>query len=67
VTAASPPAFAAIHDAALERHGAAAVEARLATPKAADELQALPDDRYLSRMSLRVFRAGQKHELADRK
>jgi 3-methyladenine DNA glycosylase Tag len=68
VTAALPPAFAAICEAALERHGGtAAVEARLATPKSADELRALPDDRYLSQMSLRIFRAGLKHELVDRK
>jgi 3-methyladenine DNA glycosylase Tag len=67
VTAAAPPAFAAIHEGALERHGASAVEARLATPKTAGELRALPDDRYLSQMSLRIFRAGLKHELVDRK
>ena len=59
--------FATIHDAALSRHGAAALEARLPTPKTADELCAVSDDRYLSEMSRRVFRAGLKHSLVDAK
>src|SRR5947207_5856091 len=59
--------FAAISDAAFARHGAAALEARLSQPKTADELCAAPDDRYLSQMSLRVFRAGLKHSLVDAK
>lgn len=44
--------FAGILDAARVRHGAAALDARLPQPRAADELRALPDDRYLSQMSL---------------
>jgi len=59
--------FAAILDAARQRHGAAAIEARLPQPKSASELAATPDDRYLSQMSLRVFRAGLKHSLVDAK
>lgn len=59
--------FAAILDAARSRHGAAALEARLPQPKAASELTAIPDDRYLSQMSLRIFRAGLKHSLVDAK
>jgi 3-methyladenine DNA glycosylase Tag len=59
--------FATILDAALTRHGAAALEARLPQQKSADELRAVPDDRYLSQMSLRVFRAGLKHSLVDAK
>ncbi|HWB51295.1 MAG TPA: DNA-3-methyladenine glycosylase I [Stellaceae bacterium] len=59
--------FATIFDAARQRHGAAAIEARLPQPKSASELAAVPDDRYLSQMSLRVFRAGLKHSLVDAK
>ena len=59
--------FAAIYETACTRHGAAAIEARLAQPKSADELAAMPDDRYLSQMSLRIFRAGLKHSIVDAK
>ena len=59
--------FAAILDVARTRHGAAGLEARLPTPKTPDELRATPDDRYLSQMSLRVFRAGLKHSMVDAK
>ena len=59
--------FATILDAARARHGAAALEARLPTPKTPAELKATPDDRYLSQMSLRVFRAGLRHSLVDAK
>jgi 3-methyladenine DNA glycosylase Tag len=59
--------FATILDAARQRHGAAAIDARLPQPKSASELAATPDDRYLSLMSLRVFRAGLKHSLVDAK
>ncbi len=45
--------------------GEAAFEARLPVPKSPDELRAVPDDRYLSLMSLRIFRAGLKHSLVD--
>lgn len=61
------PPFAAILEAARTRHGAAALEARLPQPKTQAELKATPDDRYLSQMSLRIFRAGLKHSLVDAK
>jgi len=63
----SIPAFAPILAAARTRHGAAALEARLPKPKSAAELAATPDDRYLSDMCRRVFRAGLKHSLVDAK
>lgn len=59
--------FAAIHEAALARHGREGLETHLPVPKAQVELRAMPDARYLSTMSLRIFRAGLKHELVDRK
>lgn len=59
--------FATIHDAALTRHGAAALEARLPQPKTPTELKAAADDHYLSQMELRIFRAGLKHSLVDAK
>src|SRR5438477_11619886 len=61
------PAFARIMEAARTRLGAAALEARLPQPRSAAELKVVPDDRYLSQMSLRVFRAGLKHSLVDAK
>jgi len=63
----APIPFATILDTARTRHGAAALEARLPHPKSGSELAAIPDDRYLSQMSLRVFRAGLKHSLVDAK
>ena len=63
----SVTAFATILDAARTRHGAASLEARLPQPKTAQLLSATPDDRYLSQMSLRIFRAGLKHSLVDAK
>ena len=52
----------------LNRFGSAeALEARLPQPCSADELRALSDDRYLSLLSLRIFRAGLKHSLVDAK
>jgi len=59
--------FTTILDAARQRHGAATIEARLPHPKSASEITAVGDDRYLSQMSLRVFRAGLKHSLVDAK
>jgi 3-methyladenine DNA glycosylase Tag len=61
------PAFAPILEAARARHGAAAFEARMPHPHSAAELEAVGDDRYLSQMSLRIFRAGLKHSLVDAK
>lgn len=52
----------------LNRFGSAkALEAHLPTPKTAKQLKAIGDDRYLSTMALRVFRAGLKHSLVDAK
>jgi 3-methyladenine DNA glycosylase Tag len=60
--------FARILDAALTRLGGeAALSARLPTPKSPAELRAVGDDRYFSLMSLRIFRAGLKHDLVDSK
>ena len=47
--------------------GDAPLEELLPQPKSADELQAVGDDRYLSLMSRRIFRAGLKHAMVDRK
>ena len=58
--------FEAIEERARERVGGAqALTGRLPRPKSADELRATPDDRYLSQMSLRIFRAGLKHSVVD--
>jgi len=58
-------------DAATQKGSLAVVErmldARLLDPATTDELAAVPDDRYLSLMSLRIFRAGLKHSLVDAK
>ncbi len=61
------PSFGPILEAARARHGAAAVEALLPQPRSPAELEALGDDRCLSQMSLRIFRAGLKHSLVDAK
>ena len=61
------PPFSPILEAAQARHGAAALEARLAQPRSPAEIEALGDDRYLSQMSLRIFRAGLKHSIVDAK
>jgi 3-methyladenine DNA glycosylase Tag len=63
---AAPP-FSSILDAARTRLGARALEARLPQPRSPAELKAVSDDRYLSQMSLRIFRAGLKHSLVDAK
>jgi len=59
--------FGPILEAARTRLGAAALEARLPQPRSSAELKAVADDRYLSQMSLRIFRAGLKHSLVDAK
>jgi 3-methyladenine DNA glycosylase Tag len=59
--------FAPIYDAARTRLGAAALEARLTQPRSPAELKATTDNRYLSQMELRIFRAGLKHSLVDAK
>ena len=45
--------------------GAKSLEESLVAPNTADALRSVADDRYLSLMSLRVFRAGLKHSLVD--
>jgi 3-methyladenine DNA glycosylase Tag len=58
--------FEAIEERARDRSGGMqALSARLPRPKSAEELGAVGDDRYLSLMSLRIFRAGLKHSLVD--
>ena len=47
--------------------GADKLAAILPTPKSPAQLASVTDDRYLSTMSLRVFRAGLKHSLVDGK
>ena len=60
--------FAEFLDRALSKAGSAsALEALMPEPKSEDELRALPDDRCLSQLCLRVFRAGLKHSLVDAK
>ena len=57
-----------LHEYCLNRFGSAeTLEARLPQPRTADELRALSDDRYLSLLSLWIFRAGLKHSLVDAK
>ncbi len=52
----------------LNRFGSAkALEALLPVPKTPKQLASIGDDRYLSTMALRVFRAGLKHSLVDAK
>ncbi|WP_374438795.1 DNA-3-methyladenine glycosylase I [Pseudomonas panipatensis] len=57
-----------LYEYCLNRFGSKeALEARLPVPKTPAELCALSDDRYLSLISLRIFRAGLKHSLVDAK
>ena len=51
--------------AVLHRGGETAVEANLPEVRSPDELRALGDDRYLSEISRRIFRAGLKHSMVD--
>jgi 3-methyladenine DNA glycosylase Tag len=60
-------AFGKIRKAAEKRLGADGLAARLPEVKSAAQLKKLGDDRYLSLMSLRIFRAGLKHEMVDAK
>lgn len=64
--------FNAIYQDAVAQKGSQAtlnalLNDRLQTPASSEELAAIPDDRYLSMMSLRIFRAGLKHSLVDAK
>ncbi len=57
-----------LHEFCLNRFGSLqALEERLPVPAQADRLRSLTDDRYLSLMALRIFRAGLKHSLVDAK
>ncbi|WP_207885096.1 DNA-3-methyladenine glycosylase I [Pseudomonas sp. 30_B] len=57
-----------LYEYCLNRFGSVeALEARLPQAKSAAELAAVSDDRYLSLISLRIFRAGLKHSLVDAK
>jgi 3-methyladenine DNA glycosylase Tag len=58
-------AFAPILEAARTRLSAGVLETRLTKPRSAAELKAMSDDRYLSQLELRIFRAGLKHSLVD--
>ncbi|WP_339487133.1 DNA-3-methyladenine glycosylase I [Pseudomonas sp. EL_65y_Pfl2_R95] len=52
----------------LNRFGSAAkLEAHLLQPQSPEDLRGISDDRYLSVMSLRVFRAGLRHSVIDAK
>jgi len=59
--------FADVEAAAVMRTGAAALAERMPAVLDTAGLIALPDDRYLSLLSLRIFRAGLKHSLVDSK
>jgi 3-methyladenine DNA glycosylase Tag len=60
--------FEAVEERARERVGGMQdLAQRLPLPKSADQLRELGDDRYLSLMSLRIFRAGLKHSVVDAK
>lgn len=57
-----------LYEYCLNRFGSAAVlEAYLPQPKTPAQLRAIGDERYLSTLALRVFRAGLKHSLVDAK
>ncbi len=64
-------AFAKIEKAAVKRVGEKElqdrVKHRIPKIKSAAELRKVPDDRYLSLIGLRIFRAGLKHEMVDAK
>lgn len=59
-------AFADIHAAAVERLGGEqALQERLPRPEPPEGLAMVGDDRYLSVMSRRIFRAGLQHRMVD--
>ncbi len=60
-------AFAKIQKAAEQRLGKAELKRRLPKVKTAAALRKVSDDRYLSLMSLRIFRAGLRHDMVDAK
>lgn len=57
-----------LHEYNLNRFGsAAALEAHLPSHATSAQLRKIPNDRYLSALAQRVFRAGLKHSLVDAK
>ena len=59
-------AFAPVLERALARAGGPkALEEMSPSARSARALRALGDDRYLSQMSLRIFRAGLRHAMVD--
>jgi 3-methyladenine DNA glycosylase Tag len=59
--------FSKIQKAAEQRLGKAGLARRLPKVKSAAALKRVTDDRYLSLMSLRIFRAGLRHDMVDAK
>ncbi len=60
--------FAPVLKNAAERAGGgAALEDMLPMPETARKIKGVPDDRYLSQMSLRIFQAGLKHSMVAAK
>ncbi|MCW8886609.1 MAG: DNA-3-methyladenine glycosylase I [Motiliproteus sp.] len=59
--------FSWIQEHAFAHAGETLVRSRLPQVKTPEQLAAVPDDRYLSDMSRRVFRAGLKHSVVDGK
>jgi 3-methyladenine DNA glycosylase Tag len=59
------PAFDRILEAARRRVGEAELRRRMPAVSTADELCAVADDRYLSLMSRRIFRAGIRYSVVD--
>lgn len=60
-------AFTKIQKAAVQRLGKAELARRLPKVKSPAALKRVADDRYLSLMSLRIFRAGLRHDMVDAK
>jgi 3-methyladenine DNA glycosylase Tag len=63
----SPITFQAIEEAALLRHGSRALADRLPKPRSPAALRRIPDDRWLSTMTRRIFQAGLRHAVVDNK
>lgn len=60
--------FATIEEAAIERLGdEQTLDGRLVTPEPPESLAMIGDDRYLSVMCRRIFRAGLTHRLVDKR
>ena len=59
------PVFDKILEAARRRVGAAELQARMPAVSTAAALRGVGDDRYLSLMSRRIFRAGLRHSVVD--